>query len=92
MDDARAPGASKLATLVNHSSCTAGRGWKKCRVKQGRGMVQGFPILVFLSCADSRFVALHHYCARRAFTFITFFDTTIYSQCVDPANPIALSS
>lgn len=52
-DDARAPGASKLATLVNHSPARVEKrkgGGKKKRVV--RYMVQGFLILA-PSASDS---------------------------------------
>lgn len=48
-DDARAPGASKLATLVNHSPARV----EKRREKKGEGCTprDGSSILILVSCA-----------------------------------------
>lgn len=44
-DDARAPGASKLATLVNHSSARVEKRKEGGKKRVVRYMVQGFSIL-----------------------------------------------
>lgn len=44
-DDARAPGASKLATLVNHSSARVEKRKEEGKKRVVRYMVQGFLIL-----------------------------------------------
>ena len=87
VDDARAPGASKLATLVNHSSCTAGVGKQKVQGKQGatdgsRIFDSCLLLCIVLYCynVDTFAHIVHPHLSHFTFFIWLFFNITIYNQ------------